>query len=253
MSVVELAATLATDLQHGLSQDERRLRLLICGPNVVLPPKRHCLVSVLLSLIGDVQLMLCGASTFVWFVNHIHRSTAAAGAGTILVVLVPVTGCLQVCQDRKVEKQMADERKKVKTAVIIDGQERSVPAIELVPGALVAVSGGSHKFVPADLRMLQSNDLMICNAALTGESYPLPVGVDPQSGNLYSSLNVAFHGCTFTSGLGVGVVFATGSNTFLSTMLFIQSPKPQIEKATFVGFCLTLGWWVASKALLPRL
>lgn len=93
------------------------------------------------------------------------------------------------------------------------GVEREIPAEELVPGDIVLLESGNR--VPADLRLVQSNNLAADESLLTGESIAarkdtalLAVEV-PVS----DRLNMAFAGSMITSGRGTGIVVATGPDT----------------------------------------
>ncbi len=61
--------------------------------------------------------------------------------------------------------------------------------------------------VPADLRVLDSSDLKVNNASLTGENVDIKLGADANAETLYEAKNVARMGCNFTSGHGTCVIF----------------------------------------------
>ncbi|NTW60185.1 MAG: cation-transporting P-type ATPase, partial [Nitrospirae bacterium] len=86
-----------------------------------------------------------------------------------------------------------------------------LPAEEVVPGDIVRIAEGDK--VPADLRLLEANDLRANNASLTGESEPLLRETKPSSGDPINSPNIAFAGTTIVNGSGSGVVYATGMRT----------------------------------------
>jgi P-type E1-E2 ATPase len=85
-----------------------------------------------------------------------------------------------------------------------------------VPGDIVKVTGGEK--VPADLRILEVADLKVNNASLTGENVDIKLSHDPKHTELYEAKNIARSGCNFTQGTGLGVVFATGDNTFFGSI-----------------------------------
>jgi len=65
-----------------------------------------------------------------------------------------------------------------------------------VPGDIVKVTGGDK--VPADVRILSSNDLKVNNASLTGENMDIKLGPDANHIELYEAKNIARSGCNFT-------------------------------------------------------
>jgi sodium/potassium-transporting ATPase subunit alpha len=91
-----------------------------------------------------------------------------------------------------------------------------VAAESLVPGDVVKVVGGEK--VPADLRILSSSDLKVNNASLTGENIDIKLGAYANHTEFYEAKNIARCGCSFTSGSGIGIVFATGDNTFFGSI-----------------------------------
>ena len=54
--------------------------------------------------------------------------------------------------------------------VLRDGQEKDIPSEELVPGDIVLLASGAR--VPADLRLVQENELKVEEAASHGRVYP---------------------------------------------------------------------------------
>jgi Ca2+-transporting ATPase len=97
--------------------------------------------------------------------------------------------------------------------VVRDGQRRSLPAAELVPGDIVLIEEGDT--IPADGRILESASLQTMESALTGESLP----VTKQSGPIAEDVplgdrdNMLFSGTAVTYGHGKAVVTATGMQT----------------------------------------
>jgi len=100
-----------------------------------------------------------------------------------------------------------------------NGAEVEIPSSELVPGDIVLLFPGD--IVPADLRIIEDQNLIIDESLLTGESAPiaktsLPLPQEPTE--LFNATNIAFSGTVVASGKGAGLVFATGENTTLGTI-----------------------------------
>jgi sodium/potassium-transporting ATPase subunit alpha len=91
------------------------------------------------------------------------------------------------------------------------GDSREVLAEELVPGDVLLLEEGNR--VPADARLVETTDLMVNNAPLTGESKPLPLVATASDETLLEAENVVFAGCSVLRGTGRAVVFATGPRT----------------------------------------
>jgi sodium/potassium-transporting ATPase subunit alpha len=100
-----------------------------------------------------------------------------------------------------------------------------VNATSLVPGDIVKVTSGEK--VPADLRILESADLKVNNAALTGENLDIKLGPEANASDLYEAKNIARCGCNFVNGAGTGVVFSTGDNTFFGSIAAAATKIPR--------------------------
>lgn len=75
--------------------------------------------------------------------------------------------------------------------------------------------------IPADLRILVAKDLFVAQSALTGESEPVEKCFEPMINEAQTPLectNIGFMGTNVISGTAIGVVIATGDNTYFSTM-----------------------------------
>ena len=121
-------------------------------------------------------------------------------------------------QENRAEKAMAALKKMAVPVVKTrrEGRVREVPARDLVPGDLIFLEAGN--VVPADCRLIESANLRIQEAALTGESaavdkeaafraeHPLP---------LADRRNMAYLGTVVTYGRGLAVVTETGMATEL--------------------------------------
>lgn len=104
----------------------------------------------------------------------------------------------------------------VEATVIRDGERYDIPSRELVPGDLVYLDAGDN--VPADLRIIDSDNLCIQESSLTGEADSvlkgnmLLVGQIP----LAERSNMAYASTAVTNGSATGIVVATGLQTQIS-------------------------------------
>lgn len=145
-----------------------------------------------------------------------------------IVVLFALLGFLQEYRaERAIAalKQMAVPM----VRVVRNGHAEQHSVRELVAGDIVLLEAGSA--VPADLRIIESNSLMIQEAALTGESEAVDKKTAPlerENLPLGDRVNMAYMGTTVSYGRGVGVVVATGMRTELGRIAeLIQSVETQ--------------------------
>ena len=96
-----------------------------------------------------------------------------------------------------------------------DGQQRVVPATELVPGDVLLLEEGDT--IPADARVLESIALRVAESALTGESTPVSKNSAPLDGEtgIADRTNMVFSGTAIAAGRGRALVTATGPATEL--------------------------------------
>ena len=106
--------------------------------------------------------------------------------------------------------------------VIRDGKNCEIPATELVPGDIVVLKTGDR--VPADIRMIEVNNIACTEAALTGESLPVEKHTEPIDANnpedvpLGDRKNMAFSATLVAQGRGKGVVVSIGDATQIGTI-----------------------------------
>jgi cation-transporting ATPase F len=154
-----------------------------------------------------IYILLAAAGVTLFLGEHVE-------SGVILGVVL-VNAMVGALQEGKAERAIASlARMTVSEATVRrDGQERRIPAVELVPGDMVILEAGDR--VPADLRLGQIRSLKVDESLLTGESLPVNkhTAVLPEDTLLGDRVNLAFSGSLVTGGQGLGVVFATGGAT----------------------------------------
>ena len=94
-----------------------------------------------------------------------------------------------------------------------DGEEKIINSVDLVPGDIVYVGTGDN--IPADIIVIQSNEMKVNNSSLTGESEEIIRVPEEKSVNIFESKNVAFFGTSCTNGHGYGIVFKIGDSTVM--------------------------------------
>lgn len=112
---------------------------------------------------------------------------------------------------------------------IREGNPVSIPAEELVPGDLVMLQSGDK--VPADVRLVRSKNLLVEEAALTGESLPAAkdTGSTPPEAPLGDRACMAYSGTMVVQGAATGVVVTTGNSTELGRINELLNRTSQLE------------------------
>jgi len=164
MSAEEVFKTLKTPAQTGLSSEEAAHRLNIYGPNQLTQKPRPTFLTMLLAQLKNfIVIMLIVAAA----VSAILGEWIDAGAIFAIVVLNAILG---VVQESRAEQALAALKRLAapEAHTLRDGRRVDVPAYELTPGDIVFLEAGN--FVPADVRLIETVNLRIEEASLTGES-----------------------------------------------------------------------------------
>jgi len=233
----EVAAKLDTHLQRGLTAEEAAHRLAHYGPNQLREIPRPGFWRMLLDQFNNFLVLILIAASLVSLLLGDYVEAIAILA---IVILNTVLG---VVQESKAEEALAALKRMTapEARVIRDGHRQTIPAQEVVPGDLILLESGNY--VPADVRLVESVNLQIDEASLTGESIPVrkraEVVLDGEI-PLGDRSNSAYMGTLLTYGRGRGVVFATGMHTQIGLIAeMIQSyeeePTPLQVKLNQLG------------------
>ncbi len=132
-----------------------------------------------------------------------------------ILVVIALNSVLGAYQEYNAEKSAASLQNllKIKARVRRDGNEIELYSDELVPGDIVILESGFK--VPADMRLLETNNLSSDESFLTGESIAAikKAGLLPLSTVVSERNNMAYAGSSIASGRGIGIVVSTGINS----------------------------------------
>ena len=104
-----------------------------------------------------------------------------------------------------------------KMEVIRDGKQITEDIENIVPGDIVKLSSGD--MIPGDVRFIETKDLFIDQASLTGESNPVEKFSDLRKNETITDIsNIGFLGTNIVSGSSTAIVLTTGNNTYLGSM-----------------------------------
>jgi P-type Ca2+ transporter type 2C len=227
---IDQALTKRAGSQEGLSMDEAQKRSEEYGPNELKEAKRITPLAIFFNQFKDFMiLVLMVAAVISGFLGDIIDTIA-------IVAIVIINAIIGFIQEYKAEKAM-QALKKMSTSmakVLRSNQVRQIPSAEIVPGDLVLVEAGD--IIPADLRLLKSDQLKVNEASLTGESVAVEKNTNALEQDnlpLGDRLNMAYKGTFVTYGKGRGLAVATGMDTELgkiAEMLGGESQKTPLQK-----------------------
>ncbi len=220
--------TLASAKQ-GLTEAEAVRRAALHGPNRLHPKKRTDAPALVLAQFKNpITLILILAAVLAFF---LHDTTNA----TIVLLIVVASALLGFLQERGATQAVAKLLAvvQVRTTLLRDGQEVDVAIDNVVPGDVIVLNAGD--VIPADSRLLESTDLFVDEATLTGETFPAEKDVAALASDavLKDRHNMLFMGTHVVSGMGSAVVTATGLETefgAISHRLQLRPPETEFER-----------------------
>ncbi|MGD8552904.1 MAG: calcium-translocating P-type ATPase, SERCA-type [Anaerolineales bacterium] len=238
----EVVQALQTDPQRGLQSQQAAHRISTFGMNVLAEAPRASIWQRILDQFNNFIVLVLIAAALVSALLGDYIEAVA------IMAIVLLNAALGVIQEQRAEEALAALRKLAapEAQVIRDGHRQTVPAPELVPGDIVLLEAGNY--VPADLRLMETVNLRVDEAALTGESVPVSKQarlVLTQDQALGDRRNTAFSGTLVTYGRGRGVVVSTGMRTQLGMIAQMlqavhEEPTPLQQKLDQLG--KMLGW-----------
>lgn len=235
----------------GLSSAEASTRLATYGPNQLTgaPP-----VSALKLLLDEfrsplVLVLIVAAAVLVGVALIVEESDHLIDAGLIALIVV-LNACLGFTQNYRASRGIESlNRLAAPSAMVLrDGVAEQLDAKVLVPGDVVLLEEGSR--IPADGRVINSIDLSVDEAALTGESLPARKSTQPVSddASLAERFCMAYSGTVVMRGRGRLLVARTGMQTEvggIAAEVQTAEDEPTVFQREISRLAARIGWAVA--------
>jgi Ca2+-transporting ATPase len=224
-SIEETSKTLGTDTATGLNPDEVKSRLEKYGPNELAHKEGASIFEMFLAQLKDYMVIILIIASIV------SMALKEVTDAIVILVIVIINAVLGVIQEYRAGKALEALKKMSapNAKVIRAGRTMAIPAVELVPGDIVVLETGDY--IPADVRLFNSVNLKVEEAALTGESVPVEKDARAElSGDigLGDQVNCGFMSTLVTYGRGSGIVTATGMSTVIGNIAkMIQEDKQE--------------------------
>ncbi len=244
-TVDEVVKTWETDLSKGLTERQIVSRSKTFGPNALPTGKKLNAFEILIDQFRDFMIMVLMAATIISGVMG-----EIEDAITIMAIVL-LNAFLGFIQEFKAERslQALKELTAPDAKVCRDGEIKFIKARNLVPGDLVYLEAGDK--VPADGRVIESQNLEIDESLLTGESMP----VEKETGALIAQVvvadrkNMVHMGTIVTRGRGQILITSTGLDTEMGKIANLLSGMEE-EETPLQKRLQYLGKWLVWLCLL---
>ena len=195
--------------EEGLTGAEAGQRLSRYGSNLLKPPKRSDVWTLLFAQFKSPLILILLFATGLSFLVH------DAADAFIILAIVLASGLLGFWQEHGASNAVAKLLSivRIKASVLRDGSAKEIPIEEIVPGDIVILNAGD--IVPGDCLVQESKDLFVDEAMMTGETFPVEktVAVLPAETPLGQRTNSLWMGTHLVSGSGKALVVTTGKET----------------------------------------
>ncbi len=225
-NIEELQKEFDVDIHAGLSVEEAEKRKNIYGENALKQTEKKSFLQMFFSQLKDFMIIILIIASFISLI-------VGEVADTVIILLVVILNAvLGVIQENKAEKSLEALKNLSSPAakVVRGGRKMEVKSKNIVPGDIVIIEAGD--IAPADGVLFQSANLMMEEAALTGESVPvekntaIPQGEDIPLGD---RKNYIYTSSLAVYGRGQFIVTATGMNTEVGKIAEMLQKEEKIK------------------------
>lgn len=211
------------NLNSGLSTNEIKTRIEKFGKNELPKEKSKNTFKILIEQLFNPIIYILLIAAFLAFIFRDWFEGVAIFIVIILTVAIGFFMELQALRSLETLRKMGQSV----TSVLRNGVIVRLKSFLLVPGDVIILEAGD--VVSADARLIYSENLMVKESFLTGESAPIEknTAVVPKNTPVSELKNMVFKGTLVTKGMGKAIVVATGKYTELGKIqqLGISSKK----------------------------
>ena len=216
--VEDVIKALNVNPDYGLEPGEATLRLKQYGSNSIETTRKTTYLQKFLGQFADVMILVLLAAA------AISGAVGELSDTVVILIIVILNAIIGSVQEYRAEHALEALRRLTTPNAHVrrGGGIQNIPVEELVPGDIVFLEAGN--IVPGDLRLFETVDLEVEEAALTGESLPVvkyTQVIDDADVVVADRRNMAFKGTHVTRGHAMGITVATGSQTELGRIAML--------------------------------
>ncbi|CAN5242394.1 magnesium-translocating P-type ATPase [soil metagenome] len=220
----DVLKNLTTNIK-GLSEDEAAKKLSQDGPNILKANQISWTTILLRQFTSPFIYLLIAAAGLSFILKEFID-------GSMVLLFVFINATLGFFQEYRSEQALKALKQYTTSSanVVRNGHEKTIAVDNIVVGDIIKLQPGD--IVPADLRLIETGNLLLDESVLTGESEPSIKYETPLESNtvpIHKASNIAFSATSVVSGQAVGVVIATGSQTYIGTIAKLTVETHQIS------------------------
>jgi len=222
--IPETLKELGTDSKKGLSATEVQKRLQQYGPNAIEEKEEPLWHRIFRRFWGPIPWMIEAAAILSAVVKKWEDFI-------IIMIMLLVNAFLDFYQEGRALSALKTLKQKLAQQAIVlrEGEFKTIPAKELVPGDIIKLRIGD--IIPADVQLLQGDYIQVDQSALTGESLP----VSKKAGE------VSYSNTIVKQGEMLAVVVNTGMHTNFSQVASLVVQAQQEETSHFQKMVIQVG------------
>lgn len=195
--------------ENGLNNEEASERLREEGKNEIPSSKKNTILNIFIEqLKSPIIFILIFAAIF----SIITKNIADAIFIIVVIIINTIIGTYQEWSSEKSAEKLQNMIK-IKSKIVRNGIRENIESENIVIGDIIELESGDK--IPADIRLIETNNLCIDESVLTGESKARNKEVKEltKETELAERINMAYAGSVVVKGRGKGVVVAIGKET----------------------------------------
>ncbi|MDD1768967.1 MAG: HAD-IC family P-type ATPase, partial [Methanomassiliicoccales archaeon] len=226
----EVIQRLETSEESGISDEEAAKRLKEYGPNELVAKERISPLKILLDQFKDLMVIILIIAAVISGAIATYQGTMEEWLdAAVIMVIVVLNSVMGFVQEYRAEKTLQTLKQLASpgATVVRGGREKDIPSRDLVPGDVMILGTGDK--ISADARLIETVNLKVNEASLTGESVPTEKRNDTvvdKAAFIGERTNMVFSGCTVEYGRGKAVVTSTGMETELGNIAEMIQTEP---------------------------
>jgi Ca2+-transporting ATPase len=240
LSKEEVVKTLRSDIEKGLTEKEVEIRQREFGKNKLPEEKPPPKLSLFLAQFKSILIFILIVAGFFTLIYQKYTDTVA------IFLIVLINAIIGFYQEYRASKILEELKKiiKIEARITREGNQKILDSEEIVPGDIVILTAGDK--VPADGRVIESQNLKLNEMVLTGEFFSSLKHSEilPEETILADRENMVYMGTVVEEGQGKAIVTETGVNTEIGKiagMIKVKEKRTPLQrKIRKLGFEIAL-------------